>query len=246
MAINMSILDASKYAVDDVKTGIMNGDYLMAVLDEIGSRPAKCFIYDDVNEKEDIDLIAYFIVLFDELEEDLIMSIADKISFKDFMFVVINLVEQHYKCEELTEKYEYDMQKMALEMFMLEQRLNYQRLNKPLFKELCSVNYNVFHNTMYDAIAKYSPEEDMDTIEKLRSAGQKNAVKEKTLGDFWSYVHKTMTQHWVPSTNLQDFKRGVLNGHRIFLKEILMPLAFAMNADVMDSQTFYDVIEKYS
>ena len=242
----MSTIDASKYSVKDANVGISNSDYLMAVLDEIGSRPAKQFIYDDTKGHEDIDLIAYFIVLFDEFEEDLVMDMANKITFKDFLFVLIHLVEQHYKCEELIEKYETDIEKLSMELYLLDSRLNYQRLNKPLFKELCSVSFTVFHDTMYDIIAKYSPEEDKELIEKLRNSGQQNVVKERTLGDYFSYVHKTMNQNWCPTSNIRDYKKGVLNGHRMFLKELIMPLAFAMNADVMDSQTFYDVVDKYS
>lgn len=242
----MNTIDASKYTVKDANIGISNSDYLMAVLDEIGSRPAKEFIYDDTNGHEDIDLIAYFIVLFDELEEDFVMNMADKITFKDFLFVLIQLVEQHYKCEEMLEKFETDIEKLSMELYLLDSRLNYQRLNKPLFKELCSVSFKVFHDTMYDIIAMYSPEEDMQLIEKLRNSGQQNVVKERTLGDFMSYVHKTMTQSWCPSTNIRDYRKGVLNGHRIFLKELIMPLAFAMNAEMIDSQTFYDIVKKYS
>ena len=190
----MNTIDASKYTVKDANIGISNSDYLMAVLDEIGSRPAKEFIYDDTNGHEDIDLIAYFIVLFDELEEDFVMNMADKITFKDFLFVLIQLVEQHYKCEEMLEKYETDIEKLSMELYLLDSRLNYQRLNKPLFKELCSVSFKVFHDTMYDIIAMYSPEEDMQLIEKLRNSGQQNVVKERTLGDFMSYVSRVLEE----------------------------------------------------
>ena len=242
----MTTVEASKYVVDDAEVGITNSDYLIAVLDAIGSKPAKCFIYDDVKECEDIDLIAYFIILYDDtLEEDLVVSIADNITFKDFLYIVIDLVEKQYQKDEYCTKYETNIEKLALEMYLLATRFNYQRLNKPLFKELCSVNYNTFHNTIYDLIAKHSPEGDMELVEALRNAEQQNKVKEKTFGDFFAYVHRTMNQHWCPSNNIRGYRNAVLNGHRLFLKEIIMPLAFGINIGVIDFQTIDDVIRKY-
>lgn len=239
------MVDASKCKVNDVSTGITNSDYLIAVLDEIGSKPAQNFIYDHTKECGDIDLIAYCIVLLDELEEDVIMSIAKKISFKDFLFVLINLLEYRYTCDDVCEKYETNIERIALELYLLDCRLNYQRLNKPLFQELFSVNYGTFHDTMYELIETYSYDSDKDVIEKLKKSGQKNTVKEGKLGEFYSYLHKTMNQDWCPNINIREYRGAVLNGYRMYLREFILPLAFGMNADILGSQTLEDVLKKY-
>lgn len=228
------------YPVRDAKIGIMNRDYILKMIQSVAEIPAMLFFYDETKKCPNYDLIEYFLEAV-RLPEDL----ADKITLKDFFYVMFETFELNYNDESLCQRYETDIEKINVELYIIQKSIYYQRRHSVTFQEFLSINYGVFHNMVCDLMREKVSEEEFLEIYKGRYGKNGDKYVNKTLDNFIFCVNRDMFWRWSPSDDLQEFRQSVLDAYTELLKNFLLPLGMAMLADEYDKLSIDYIYQKY-